>query len=69
MGLASQYNYSSLAWYFMEQWLNNFPYRIQMSVWFLVIAAIISLTIAILTISGLTWRASKLNPVEALKAQ
>lgn len=57
-----------LAWYAMESWLSNYPYRISMSVVYLIIAGIASMLIAGLTIAGHTFRASKANPVDAIRS-
>lgn len=58
-----------LAWYFMQEWLNNFSYRISMPghVWVFVAATFISLSIAILTVVFQAVRISVANPVDALK--
>jgi len=58
-----------LAWYFMEDWLQNFAYRIEVvdhwPVFFL--ASIASFIIAILTVAGQAIRVAHSNPVLALK--
>ena len=58
-----------VAWYIMDMWLQKFPYRIQMSVVYLLIAGGVSLLIAVLTISGQTIQAARSNPVDALKGE
>lgn len=57
-----------VAWLAMEQWLGTYPYRINISVWFLVFAGLLTMLVAGLTISGQTLRAARTNPVDALKA-
>lgn len=64
-----------LAWpvaiYLMSGWLQTFPYRIDM-VWLLpacIIATIVSLIIAWLTIAGNTTKVARANPVNALRCE
>jgi putative ABC transport system permease protein len=56
-----------VAWYLMSQWLAGFPYRISFSLWYLVIASLVSVLIVLFTVSGQTIRAASKNPVDALK--
>jgi putative ABC transport system permease protein len=58
-----------VAWYVMQIWLQEFPYRINMSVFYLLIAGFISLLIAVITISGQTLQAANSNPVDTLKSE
>ena len=58
-----------IAWYVMQIWLQEFPYRINMSVFYLLIAGFISLMIAAITISGQTLQAARSNPVDTLKSE
>jgi len=56
-----------LAWYFMDAWLNNFSYRIQINVWTFLLAGTLALVVALLTIIYRAWVAASRNPVEALR--
>jgi putative ABC transport system permease protein len=56
-----------VAWYIMHKWLQNFAYKTDLTWWIFVLAGIIALGIAILTVSLQTWRAATKNPVEALR--
>ncbi len=56
-----------IAYYIARDWLSNFAYRIELSWWIFVLAGIMALIIAILTVSWQTWKAATQNPVEALK--
>ena len=60
---------SPVAWYFMHHWLQNFAYRINISWWIFVVAAILSLLIAILTISFRAIKAAIANPVKSLRTE
>jgi len=56
-----------LSWYFFDNWLNNFAYRTHIAWWFFILAGIISLIIALVTVSYQTIKASVANPVDALR--
>jgi putative ABC transport system permease protein len=58
-----------LAYYGVEQWLNNFPYRVQVGWWIFALAGGLSLSIALLTISYQAIKAAVMNPVESLKSE
>ncbi|SDS75178.1 ABC-type antimicrobial peptide transport system, permease component [Gillisia sp. Hel1_33_143] len=58
-----------IAWYFSKEWLQNYPYRMGLSIWIFIGAGIIALLIAILTISFRTIRAAMQNPVKSLKTE
>ncbi|MEJ2636780.1 MAG: ABC transporter permease [Calditrichia bacterium] len=55
------------AWYFMNQWLQNFAYRINPTIWIFIFSGILSLAIAVLTVSYQSIRAAIANPVESLR--
>jgi putative ABC transport system permease protein len=55
-----------LSWYFMNIWLQNFEYRININWWIFLVAALISLFIALITTFYQTVKASLANPVDAL---
>lgn len=56
-----------VTWYFVEEWLSRFAYRIDVGVESFFIAAALLLVIAIFTISQQTVRAALINPVEVLR--
>jgi len=55
------------AWYVMNQRLQNFAYKTELSWWIFPLAGAIALVIALLTVSWQSWRAARRNPVEALR--
>ena len=55
------------SWYLMDKWLQNFAYRIDFHWWTLILAAIIALVIAIITVSFQTIRAAQANPAESMR--
>jgi putative ABC transport system permease protein len=56
-----------IAYYIMQKWLNNYAYKTALSWWIFVLAGIIALVIALLTVTWQSWRAASRNPVEALR--
>jgi putative ABC transport system permease protein len=56
-----------LTWYIMDQWLNNFTYRVDINFMVFLGAGLLSFMIAILTISYQAYMASTRNPIESLK--
>ena len=58
-----------LAWYFMEQWLMGFAYRIDIQPWVFVLGGVIAIGIAFLTVSFQSVKAALANPVESLKSE
>ncbi|SIN67659.1 ABC transporter permease [Chitinophaga niabensis] len=60
---------SPVAWYFMDQWLDNYNYRIHISWWVFLLAGTGALTVAFFTISVQTIRAASINPVRSLRIE
>ncbi|WP_028523023.1 ABC transporter permease [Runella limosa] len=58
-----------VAYYAIKQWLENYPYRIDISIWTFVIAAALSILIAFCTVSFQSIKAALGNPVKSLKAE
>ena len=56
-----------IAWYFMKDWLNNFTYRIDLTIWPFIISGIIAILIALLSVTYKALKASRTNPVNALR--
>ncbi len=54
-------------WYAMNRWLENFTNKTTLSWWIFVMAVLIVLGIALLTVSWQSWKAATRNPVEALR--
>jgi len=51
----------------MWKWLESFVYKTDLSWWLFTLAGVIAFSIALLTVSVQTWKASRRNPVEALR--
>jgi putative ABC transport system permease protein len=58
-----------IAWWAMNNWLKDFPYRIMISWWMFGIAIIAALLIALLTISFQSIKAAIANPVKSLRTE
>ena len=56
-----------LAWLAAQRWLETYAYRIEIHLWFFVVAGAIAIVIAFLTISYQSLKAAFSNPVEALR--
>ncbi|WP_295673894.1 ABC transporter permease, partial [uncultured Mucilaginibacter sp.] len=60
---------SPLAWYAMNKWLEDYPYRINMGWWVLVSAGLGALIIACTTIVFQSVKAALANPVKSLRSE
>jgi putative ABC transport system permease protein len=58
-----------LGWYAMNKWLQDFTYRIEIGWWILALAALMALTIAVLTVSYQSIKAAIVNPVKSLRTE
>ena len=56
-----------LAYYLMNNWLNNFAYRTNITLWVFIVSGIIALLIALLTVCYHAIKAAMANPVESLR--
>lgn len=56
-----------LAWIIMHKWLENFAYKIDLSWWIFTVAGLLTMLIALLTVSWQSWRVATRNPVKALR--
>jgi putative ABC transport system permease protein len=58
---------SPLAYYAMQQWLQDFAYRIELQWWFFVVAGASALCLAFLMVALQSIRAIQANPVQSLR--
>lgn len=58
-----------IAYYFMEQWLVDFAYRIELEWWHFALAGAAALGIAFFTMSFQSIRAALMNPVKSLRSE
>jgi len=60
---------SPIAWYFMNKWLQDYSYRINISWEIFLIAGFLALAIALITVSFQAIRAAIANPVKSLRTE
>jgi len=58
-----------LAWYFMNNWLSNFAYRINIGIGVFAAAVILSLVIAWITVGYRAVKAALTNPIKSLRTE
>jgi putative ABC transport system permease protein len=58
-----------VAWYGMNQWLQDFAYRINISWWIFLLAGVMAAMIALITISFQAVKAAIANPVKSLRTE
>jgi putative ABC transport system permease protein len=58
-----------IAWFAMNKWLQDFAYRINIHWWVFMIAAVITVFIAWVTISAQAFKAAASNPVKSLRTE
>ncbi len=58
-----------LSWYVMNEWLQEFAYRTEINWWIFVIAGIVAVLIAAITVSSQALKAAISNPIDTLKRE
>ena len=58
-----------LAWWFSGNWIENYPYRIDLDIWIFLLAGGIALLIAVITVGFQAIKAATANPVESIKSE
>jgi ABC-type antimicrobial peptide transport system permease subunit len=58
-----------LAWYFMNKWLQDYAYRIDISWWLFAAGGLVAIIIALATISFQAIKAAVANPVKSLRTE
>jgi putative ABC transport system permease protein len=58
-----------VAWWAMNKWLQDFAYRINISWWIFIVAGVVALLIALITISVKAVKAAIANPVKNLRSE
>jgi putative ABC transport system permease protein len=56
-----------VAWYLMKMWLSTFAYHIELGIDVFVMAALIAISIALLTVTGQSLKVARANPVDSLR--
>jgi putative ABC transport system permease protein len=57
------------SWYLMNKWLQDFAYKINIGWFVFVLAGLLAITIALLTISFQSIKAALANPVKSLRTE
>jgi putative ABC transport system permease protein len=60
---------SPVAYYFMDLWLADFVYRIEIQWWMFALAGLLAVTIAFLTVGFQSVKAALANPVKSLRSE
>ena len=60
---------SPLAYFFMDKWLSDFAYRVDIQWWTFVVAGLAAVTIAFLTVGFQSVKAALANPVKSLRSE
>jgi putative ABC transport system permease protein len=60
---------SPIAWIVMDKWLQDFAYRINITAWIFIVAALIAMIITIFTVSFQAIKAALTNPVKSLRTE
>ena len=60
---------SPIAWWSMNQWLQDFAYRINVEWWIFLLSGLFAVAIALLTVSVQSIKAALTNPVKSLRSE
>ncbi len=60
---------SPIAYYFMDTWLNNFAFKVEIKWWIFALSGLFIITISLLTLSYQAIKAALMNPVKSLKTE
>ena len=60
---------SPIAWWSMNQWLEDFAYRIKIEWWIFLLSGLFAVAIALLTVSFQSIKAALTNPVKSLRSE
>jgi ABC-type antimicrobial peptide transport system permease subunit len=58
-----------IAWYFMNNWLQDFTFRINITWWMFALVGIASLLVALATVSVQTFKTAFINPVKSIRTE
>jgi len=53
--------------YFLQKWLNGFPFRVEIGWWVFLVAFLLATVVVLATVYVHSYRASRVNPVDALR--
>jgi len=58
-----------LAWFIMNRWLSGYAYKIQLDWWIFLLAGLLAICIAMLTVSYQSIKSALMNPVISLRSE
>jgi putative ABC transport system permease protein len=58
-----------ITYYLLNQWLQNFAFKISMNAWFFIVPSLIVVIVALVTITTQTMKAVSVNPVKNLRTE
>lgn len=58
-----------IAWYAMNQWLQDFAYRVEISWWVFALSGLLAIAVALITVSFQSIKAALMNPVKSLRSE
>ena len=58
-----------VSWYLLNQWLTNFAYKVEMNIWMFVVASLMAILIAVITVSFHSVKSALSNPVESIRME
>ena len=58
-----------LAWWLMEKWLQQFVYRVNISIGSFLLALLLVVVITLVTVGWHVWHTAKANPIKSLKSE
>jgi len=59
----------AIAWLVLSKWLQDFAYRVEISWWVFLVAGIVAILIALITVSFQAIKAALMNPVNSLRSE
>ena len=58
-----------IAWFALDKWLQEYAFRVPLSIWFFIGAGMLAALIALLTVGARTMKAAAANPVKSLRTE
>jgi putative ABC transport system permease protein len=60
---------SPIAWWAMSKWLQDFAYRISINLWVFILAALVAVGVALLTVGFQAMKVARTNPIKSLRSE
>ena len=58
-----------VAYFVLKNWLQNFTYRVEFPFWTFIISLLLSITIAVISVSWQSLKASRMNPAASIRVE